>query len=887
MKSNKCGRLIALFMLTLVLAVAFTVTASATTTDVLDIDAISHDGECGNVSISWDEVSDADYYIVYLDGIHVAYTYKTSYSFTDFVVGENHTFRVVARKGNQVSADGEIVVSATHNYTSVVTLPDCVNGGYTTYTCDCDYTYVGDNVDPLGHTWIDATCITLKTCSVCSATEGNLDTDNHAQAPVWTVRDNYAHQSDYPCCGESRVGINVHTWENGKCTVCDWDCVHFGGEANCLEAAVCENCGEHYGSKNPTNHTSNKDVWSATETHHSSVYECCGADKVASEPHNWVGGTCDVCGYACTHTNTHWNTTKLEHSSVCDECGETLSTNPHGWTDGVCSTCSYACVHESTDDGDCTTAVNCSICGKETTPAGVHTPEADDGDCTTEVKCLYCGTVTTPAKNHTPEADDGNCTTAVKCTQCGTITTPAKNHTPEADDGDCTTAVNCTVCGTVTTPAQADHTPETDDGDCTTAVNCTVCGKEVTPAKNHTPAADDNDCTTAVNCTVCGKEVIPAKPHTPEADDNDCTTALNCTVCGKVVTPAKNHTPEADDGDCTTAVNCTVCGKVITPANSHTPEEDDGDCTTAVNCTVCGTVVEPARAAHSGGNATCSTLASCEVCGTKYGSLLSNNHEQTAEWHKDADSHYSIYNCCGKYYQSEAPHDWKNGVCDTEGCGYACQHPDMTSVNTATTHTYTCGICDYSVTEGHSLNDTVIEPTCTTGGYTTHKCECGYEYTDSKTEATGHDWSGLDGVCATCSAKCSHPEERAVEGKEPTCNEGGYTGYHHCDACGADYDKEELEALPHNYGFDAFSISPNPNADTTEPGTKIYLKYSCTNEGCHDEKLSIPVGVKLNDSQKQLTLKVIVVVLALIVVFWAWRALKAPATTTPWWRRRR
>lgn len=60
---------------------------------------------------------------------------------------------------------------------------------------------------------------------------------------------------------------------------------------------------------------------------------------------------------------------------------------------------------------------------------GNHTPETDDGDCTTAIECSVCGTVTTPAKDaHTPEADDGDCTTAVKCVNCDKNAVEAKSH---------------------------------------------------------------------------------------------------------------------------------------------------------------------------------------------------------------------------------------------------------------------------------------------------------------------------------------------------------------------------------------------------------------------------------------------------------------------------
>ena len=62
----------------------------------------------------------------------------------------------------------------THSYTQTVTAPDCTIGGYTTNTCECGDTYQSDEVEALGHTWVDATCQAPKTCSICAFTEGEV-----------------------------------------------------------------------------------------------------------------------------------------------------------------------------------------------------------------------------------------------------------------------------------------------------------------------------------------------------------------------------------------------------------------------------------------------------------------------------------------------------------------------------------------------------------------------------------------------------------------------------------------------------------------------------------------------------------------------------------------
>lgn len=86
--------------------------------------------------------------------------------------------------GSKCSACGKVFTAQTtipptgHNYTSTVTSPTCLKGGYTTYTCsDCGDTFTADETSPIPHSEVTvrgkgATCTEDgltdgKQCSVC------------------------------------------------------------------------------------------------------------------------------------------------------------------------------------------------------------------------------------------------------------------------------------------------------------------------------------------------------------------------------------------------------------------------------------------------------------------------------------------------------------------------------------------------------------------------------------------------------------------------------------------------------------------------------------------------------------------------------------------------
>lgn len=278
--------------------------------------------------------------------------------------------------------------------------------------------------------------------------------------------------------------------------------------------------------------------------------------------------------------------------------------------------------------------------GTYTLSAGTHNITATDlaGNSTS--------ITVTVNKAHDPNEDDGDCTTAITCKVCGDAVTPAKSHNytwksgPEGHWKECQNV----GCASKTTPES--HVPgaaATED----TAQICTVCGYTINPplghvCQNHLQKVN----ATAATCTqdgnneyykcTCGKIysdasaqnekpesdfIIPATGHsygTPaytwSQDNLTCTAVRTCEICrdqeSETETAVTQVTPK--DG-CkspeTTLYTVTFAGSafaaqtkavVTKEADAHTPSEwiVDKKATTAEagsrhqECTECGTVLK-------------------------------------------------------------------------------------------------------------------------------------------------------------------------------------------------------------------------------------------------------------------------------------------------------
>lgn len=313
---------------------------------------------------------------------------------------------------------------------------------------------------------------------------------------------------------------------------------------------ICDDCGEYY------------DI-----SDHSFDNEC--------------DNTCNTlkCNYIRSNSHTYEDDKDCTTELICSTCKNeiTAAKDDHtfdGDCDDDCNTkgCSYTrtITHTpSADDGDCTTQVTCSVCGEVAisaqthafdnacdtscnntdctyTRTTVHKPNADDGDCTTAVACSICKAVTTEASTH---AFDTDCDT--DCNNSGCKHTRTTVHIPSEDDGDCSTAILCSICAQVMTKAQT----HTFDNDCDSSCNNSECNH--TRSIAHSPNADDNDCTTEVTCYICGEVVIPEKAH---SFDNACDGRCNNGDCTYLRTTYHTYSNDYDS-------ECDACGykRGVTP----------------------------------------------------------------------------------------------------------------------------------------------------------------------------------------------------------------------------------------------------------------------------------------------------------------------------------
>ena len=166
----------------------------------------------------------------------------------------------------------------------------------------------------------------------------------------------------------------------------------------------------------------------------------------------------------------------------------------------------------------------------------------------------------------------------------------------------------------------------------------------------------------------------------------------------------------------------------------------------------------------------------------------------------------------------------------TEGCEYALvpsdgsltgpvlwqQSPvfENVTVNTAytvyqryaatETHQTSAASVGLVVIPKHTERSAVTAPTCKEKGYTKHVCTvCGASYTDSETDALGHDYQST--VIA------------------PTCTAKGYTK-HTCTRCGTSYTDSEKAALGHK-----LTKTAAKKATCTKAGNNAY--WTCTRCG--------------------------------------------------------
>ena len=561
--------------------------------------------------------------------------------------------------------------------------PTCTEEGYTgdTVCWNCRGVITKGTVIPAnGHSdsW-PATCKEPAWCSVCREHFGDVDPDNHAEP--WSA--NYenitetTHDKHWYCCGMVKTEPHDPD-ENGVCRSCHYGCEHTGGEANCMEPAHCEKCGEPYGEKNPNRHEYTQKYACDNATH---VERCkCGVIIGVPEPHTWENGWCTECYYDCRHIG---GTATCTEEAICENCGERYG-NAKGHTFGgwikdatghwhACADCGEKADEAAHTPGDAATETApqlCTVCHYEIMPATGHTHSFDcenpdeiylKSAATCRAKAVYyyscsCGVsgeeTFTSGETLPHHYSDGWFADGEKhwraCTACGQRSEEAAHEDTDGNHG-------CDICQltiSMCNDANNDHM-------------CDICGKMLSMCRYATDWSSDAY-THWHACVVCGRKADEAAHADTDKDHN-------CDPCGKILSECadvnKDHKCDicgktlSECADVNKDHKCDLCGKTLSECADDNKDH---------KCDVCGKQLT----VHTGGTATCTEKATCSICGQEYGELAAHNYK--TEWSTDETNHWHECSVCG---------DKKDVAAHIPGAEATETTPQ------------TCTVCDYVIRE--------------------------------------------------------------------------------------------------------------------------------------------------------------------------------------------
>lgn len=299
---------------------------------------------------------------------------------------------------------------------------------------------------------------------------------------------------------------------------------------------------------------------------------------------------CSSCGSVIVNAKQHnfateWTTDGTSHWKECQNDGCVVKGELGAHTPNA-------------DDGDCTTAVTCSACGTLTTAAKAHqykTEWSSDGashwrDCQ-NAGCTGKGDLSA----HTLNADDGDCTTADACSVCGAVITAAKAHdfsTEWTTDG-VSHWHACKNAGCAVVSDKASHSGGA--ANCHAKAICSTCDVEYgsVDALRHDGETEIKNAASATHtapgytgdtyCKGCG-EKLEAGEETPVIDHvygewqkNNADTHERICDCGAV----EQQAHQWDGGKITAEPSietqgvktyiCTVCGETETEVIAKLP----------------------------------------------------------------------------------------------------------------------------------------------------------------------------------------------------------------------------------------------------------------------------------------------------------------------------
>jgi len=709
------------------------------------------------------------------------------------------------------------------------------------------------------HQWKDADCTTPKTCTLCSATEGEA----------------LGHTGGTATCTEK-----------AKCSVCNAEYGEVKGHdfnaATCTDPKICKNCeatdgnalGHAFGGwtsngdgthtrvcSNDATHKETKNCQGGTATcENKATCADCGAAYGSTAGHDWNAWTSNGNG---THTKTCKNNTAhsvtedcsggtatCEAKPVCAGCnaayGEALSHNFGAWVsngDGThTKTCQNNSAHKVTEncvggDPTCEEGGTCTVCNDEYCDAinhnwgawvsngdGTHTKTCKNdathkvtencngkATCTEKAKCTVCNTEYGSVLGHAYGAwtSNGNGTHTHTCAN-----NSEHKETLECTGGTatCTDKAVCKDCNTAYGEA-LDH----NFGSWVSNGNGThtrVCARNEEHTETKNCQGGNATCTEKAICSDCNTAYGEALDHQWSAwtSNGDGT---HTRVCGRNAEHTETENCQGGTATCTDKAICSDCNTAYGEALDHqwSAWTSNGDDT---HTRVCGRNEEHTETKScQGGNATCTDKPVCSDCNTAYGE--EKGHAYPDEW--TAANNGTHIKVCANDSKHKLTEECSGGsaTCTAQAVCEVCE----VAYGTKADHVFTKKIDEakYIVTAATCTEDAVYAFACETCG------EKGTETYTAENTALDHQWSEWtsngDGThTRVCARDDEHTETKNCHGGTATCTDKAV-----CSDCEEEYGEE-----PSHSWNDGEVTTPDT---CTAAGVKT---FTCTVDGCGANK---------------------------------------------------